>query len=395
MEIYSLSELLAAVGIIIRDNLPDYYWVRAEISSISAKPGGHCFMELTESSEDDADAASLAAKVRASCWRNVWSGLSERFVETTGQSLQAGMRVLMLVKVEFHRVYGLSLVVNDIDPVFSLGDIARKRQMAIARLEKAGLLERQQSLVMPSLPRSLAVISSSSAAGYQDFVHQLETNGRSWVFQTTLFEALMQGDNAAASMADALQRCRRALSDGKHYDALVIIRGGGASTDLSCFDDYELAAQCAVFPLPLITGIGHTRDVSLVDIVAYKSLKTPTAVAEYFISLLDEQSQLLQDLAIRLIQTADRFTRQRKALVDNAELRVVTALARAAEREKMKLALLEKSVDMHSPEVLFRRGYSLVTLNGVPLRSISSVKDGDIVFTHLSDGVFSSKVIKG
>lgn len=389
METFSLSELLEAVKITLNDNLPDRYWVRAEVSSISQKSGGHCYLELTDS--DDADHA-LTAKVRANCWRNIWTELSERFTVTTGQAVQTGMQVLVLVSVDFHSVYGLSLIVHDIDPVFSLGDIARRRLESIARLEKAGLLERQQSLSLPSLPQRIAVVSSPTAAGWQDFQHQLENNLRHYAFRTTLFEAVMQGENAAESIADALQRIRQQLTSLPAFDALVIIRGGGAATDLGCFDDYMLAAMCAVFPLPVITGIGHTRDVSLVDMVAYKSLKTPTAVAEYFVSLADAQATAVQELELRLRQTATRFTERSRNVLTSVVTMLQGAFRHALAREKLNLDMHEKTVMTHSPEHIFRKGYTLTTINGKTVHSAAELKRGDVITTEWHDGKRDSVV---
>ncbi len=387
----SLSELLTAAKYVIQDAFPDTVWVRAELSSLSARPNSHCYMELAEKGEDH---QQYAAKVRANCWRNDWAQISALFLSVTGQHLAVGMQVLAEVSVELHPVYGLSLTVHAIDPTFTLGDLARQKELALQRLTQEGLLTLQQSLSFPTLPRRLAVVSAVSAAGYQDFVDQLTNNAYGFAFQCTLFPAVMQGDTAAASIMEALRTIENVLStdgfssadgcssqDGctsrdaaEHaqppFDAVILIRGGGASTDLSCFDNYDLAAFCARFPLPVIAGIGHTRDVSLVDHVAYMSVKTPTAAAEYLISLFANQLARLDELAKRLRLTVDKQILLRRSMLD----------------------LLEKTIALHSPERIFRKGYSLTTFRGEVVRDASQLQKGDVIHTEFALGSVDSSV---
>ncbi|MBQ9340443.1 MAG: exodeoxyribonuclease VII large subunit [Paludibacteraceae bacterium] len=371
---YSLYELLETVSLVISDALPDSYWVRAEVSSLSAREGAHCYMELVEAQK---------ARVRANCWRQTWQGVNARFIQVTGRALQPGMQIMAKVSVEMHTQYGLSLTIHDIDPYCTLGDIAKKRQEDIKRLEENGLTKRQQELRMASLPKRIAIISSSSAAGYQDFVHQLTSNAAGYTFSLTLFEAAMQGDTAAASIADALARIRQ---NETKYDLVVMIRGGGSTTDLSCFDDYALAALCAVFPLPVLTGIGHTRDVSLVDMVAFSSLKTPTAVAEFLIARFDEQAAVLQELSLRLVRTATLQAGMRRAAVEHLYARLLAAGTHRIRRERMMMDMLEKSIQSQSPEYILRKGYTLVVRDGKVLRRSVEVSDGDVLTIEWSDG---------
>lgn len=388
---YSLSELLTRIRVAVRDSFPLTYWVRAEVSSLSARPGSHCYMELAEKGADN---QQFAAKVKANCWRSEWARVSATFEAIAGQPLKLGMQVLAEVSVEIHPVYGLSLVVHNIDPTFTLGDLARQKEEALKRLQEEGVADMQKALQLPTIPRRLAIVSAGSAAGYQDFVHQLTNNTFGFRFEVTLFEAIMQGDNAAASIIAALGDIMYDLM--RHpglYDAVVMIRGGGASTDLSCFDQYELAAHCAQFPLPIIAGIGHTRDVSLVDHVAFMSVKTPTAAAEFFLGLMLNQSSILDDLAQRLLRTADKQIQLRRNRLAQCEMRFEVAFRARLQEQQNALSLIEKTIALHSPERIFRKGYSLTTLNGRPVRSAAELHSGDVIRTELASGAIESAVI--
>ena len=345
----TLSELCALIGEALDESLAPSYWVKAEVSSLSLK-GGHMYMELVD---------GKTAKMRATCWSGTQELLMAYFESETGQSLQAGMKILAEVEPQWHAVYGLSLSIVNIDPSFTVGDIARQRQQTIAQLQADGLLDAQQLLPLPTLIRRIAVISSPSAAGYGDFVHQLE--GSPYRFETQLFGATMQGDGAAKSIIAALEEIGNHPSD---YEAVVIIRGGGATTDLSCFDDYTLCAVCAQFELPVLSGIGHTRDVSVLDLVAHEALKTPTAVAEWLIHRMDEQRERLEALMLRLQRTAER-----QVLI-----------------KKHRIELLEQRLAACNPERIYRMGYSLLTKNGRPVRSVRDIQKGDVVTLHLADG---------
>lgn len=387
MTTISLSELLRCVQTVVRAEMADTYWVRAEVSNISARPGGHCYMELAETEPGSREL--FRAKIRANCWRNTWSIVSAVFQEATGQALCAGMAVLVEVSIDFHPVYGMSLVIEQIDPTFTLGDMARQKQETLRRLEQEGILDMQQLLPFPTLPRRVAVISSNTAAGYQDFQHQLLHNAYGFAFRTALFPATMQGDQASASIVAALDTICR---ESEHFDVVVIIRGGGATTDLSCFDRYEVASACAQFPLPIITGIGHTRDVSVVDRVAHISVKTPTAAAELLISKMKEQWELLQNLQERLLRTADQQVNLRRNMLDRLQMRLQMSHANLLQRRHIALDLIEKTISLHSPERIFRQGYSLTTLHGHVVRDASELHPGDEIVTHFAQGQIGSKV---
>ena len=303
MEVYNLRELCEWLQDIVGSEMPDRYWVRAEIASMSVR--GHCYMELVEKAEN----GILSAKVRATCLSNVYGMLSAYFAQETGQALHVGMQVLVEVSVELHAVYGLSLNVWNIDPNYTLGGLAKQRQMTIQQLTEDGVMDLQKALELPSLVRRVAVISSPDAAGYGDFCDQLQHNRFGFAFHTQLYPAVMQGDMAARSVVQAL---RAIVEQVEEWDVVVIIRGGGASTDLSCFDDYNLASHCAQFPLPIVTGIGHTRDVSVVDMVVHTSVKTPTAAAEWLIQRVAVQIDRVGELMSRLQRAVQGFVNAEK-----------------------------------------------------------------------------------
>ena len=383
MEKYSLKELCDWIQEMVENDLPDRYWVCAEIASMSVR--GHCYMELVEKAEN----GILAAKVRATCWNNVYNLLSAYFVQETGQSLHVGLQVMLEVSVEFHAVYGLSLNVWNIDPTYTLGDLAKQRQATIQQLTEDGVMDLQKALQIPSLPRRVAVISSADAAGYGDFCDQLKHNRFGFKFHVQLYPAVVQGDTAARSVVQALNSIA-ALEE--EWDVLVIIRGGGASTDMSCFDDYNLASHCAQFPLPIIAGIGHTRDVSVVDMVVHTSVKTPTAAAEWLIERVAEQVERVGSLMLRLQRATQNAVSREKNRLLLYEQQIFNAVRGKAVRERGKLDLWMKTIELHSPERIFKMGYSLTMVNGKLVRSQSEVNEADVLETHLHDGVIQSVV---
>lgn len=383
MKQYTLSELCQAIEQVLQFELGDTYWVRAEIASLTER--GHCYMELVEKAKNN----TVAAKVRATCWQQVYHLLSAYFATETGQTLSVGMQVLLQVEVSFHAVYGLSLNVVGIDPTFTLGDLARQRQLTILRLQEDGVMDLQRALIIPSLPRRIAVISAADAAGYGDFCHQLLSNSSGFLFRTQLFPAVMQGDQSPASIIAALEQIAYQV---EQYDVVVIVRGGGATTDLRNFDDYSLAFHCANFPLPIIAGIGHTRDVSVVDMVVHTSVKTPTAAAEWLISAMQEQADRLAELQLRLQRIAQHAIRKQQHQLDNLWQSLRFATQRRLHRQRAQLELWAKTIALHSPERIYRMGYTLTTVNGKIVKSINDVKAGDHLLTHTADGTITSEV---
>ena len=377
MSSLSLSELCAELDQTIQHGLPGTYWVRAEIASLTDR--GHCYLELVEK----ADRGMFAAKMRATCWSNTWQLISAYFLQETGKRPEAGMQVLVEVTVEFHPVYGLSLNIQNIDPSFTLGDLARQRQLTLQQLEKDGVLDMNKSLVLPTLIRRIAVISAESAAGYGDFCHQLNDNPYGLRFTTELFPAVMQGDQATRSIIHALNAIAANADD---FDSITIIRGGGATTDLTCFDTYELASHCAQFPLPILSGIGHTRDVSIVDLVVHSSLKTPTAVAEFLIDHNAQQLVRIQELRQRLSRIATQMVAVRSQQIEQLRLTLGYTISRTLQSERNKLRMFSQAIQLHSPEQIFRKGYSLTLHNGKVLRHAADAPSGTTITTVLADG---------
>jgi len=377
----SLSELCALLDENIRQSFPSTYWVRAEIAQLTDR--GHCYLELIEK----ADRGTFAAKMRATCWSNTWQLISAYFFQETGKRPEPGMQVLVEVSVEFHPVYGLSLNIQNIDPSFTLGDLARQRQLTLQRLEADGVLEMNKSLALPTLIRRIAVISAESAAGYGDFCHQLQDNPYGLKFTTQLFPAVMQGDGAERSIIAALS----AIADNaEDFDCVTVIRGGGATTDLTCFDSYELASHCAQFPLPILSGIGHTRDVSIVDLVVHSSLKTPTAVAGFLIDHNAQQLVLIDQLRQRLSRVATQMVAVRRQQIEQLRLTLQYTISHTLQTERNKLQMFSQAIALHSPEQIFRKGYSLTLCDGKPVCRADNVPAGTTITTILADGELTS-----
>ena len=383
MKQYSLLELCNCIEDLLSEHLSDSFWVRAEIASLTER--GHCYMELVEKANNN----SIAAKIRATCWSNIYHLLAAYFANETGQLLSVGMQVLLQVEVSFHAAYGLSLNIIGIDPTFTLGDIARQRQQTIERLQQDGVMDLQKTLPMSTLPRRIAVISAVDAAGYGDFCHQLKNNDAGFTFRTSLFPAVMQGDQSPASIIHALHDIAAMIDD---FDAVVIVRGGGATTDLRNFDDYSLAFHCANFPLPIIAGIGHTRDVSVVDMVVHTSVKTPTAAAEYLIAKIQEQADRIDDLWARLQRMVQLACTREANRLTTWQQRLQFATQHRLQKQRMQLDIWQKTIALHSPEHIFQKGYTLATVNGKVVRNTTDVKRGDELVTHTIDGTIISTI---
>ena len=381
MSSLSLSELCALLDEQIQQAFPATYWVRAEIAQLTAR--GHCYLELIEKS----DKGIFAAKMRATCWSGTWQLISAYFLQETGKLPEAGMQVLVEVSVTFHPVYGLSLNILNIDPSFTLGDLARQRQLTLQQLEKDGVLDMNKSLPLPTLIRRIAVISAADAAGYGDFCHQLTGNPYRLLFTTQLFPAVMQGDGAVRSIIAALNAISENADD---FDCVAIIRGGGSTTDLTCFDTYELASHCAQFPLPIFSGIGHTRDISIVDMVVHSSLKTPTAVAEALISHNAQQLVRIDELRQRLSRIATQMVAVRRQQIEQLRLTLQYTVSSTLQQERSKLQMFAQAIALHSPEQIFRKGYSLTLHDDKPVRHAADISAGTTLITILADGTLTS-----
>ncbi|MDH5398982.1 MAG: exodeoxyribonuclease VII large subunit [Cyclobacteriaceae bacterium] len=395
---------------IIRDTLETYmdpdYWVVAEIGELKVNQRGHCYISLVEKSNE-----KILAQARATIWANNYTTISRWFEEATGERLRQGIKILSRIRVNFHEVYGLSLNIISIDPSFTLGERAVKRQETINMLVSEGLMDLNKQLVMASVPFRLAVISSPTAAGYEDFCHQLDNNAYQYHFNITLFKALLQGDGAITSITKALSQIEE---EKDRYDVVVIIRGGGSQLDLDCFDSRELTRVVACCPLPVLAGIGHERDETVTDMVAFKSLKTPTAVAEFLISCLLSYEQRLvnaMDNIRRMIQNITQLQEQRlsnkaaklshlarsvtdRALhhTDKLKQQLSFAAQKATEKAHNNLIILEKRIEQNDPEKILKRGYSLTAFDNKPLLNARQLKAGDQITTYLSQGVITSKI---
>ena len=404
----TLSELTEQIQQTIKVSFNTQVWIRAEISELRENPGGHCYLELIEK---DVDSDTLLAKSKATCWASTYRMLKPYFESTTGQTLRAGLKVLISVSVEYHSVYGFSLNVRDIEPSFTIGEMAARRLQIIKQLEADGVVDMNRQLPMPEIVQRLAIISSSTAAGYGDFCDQLKNDPSHFVFYNKLFPAIMQGDQAETSIIAALEKIYEHID---LFDVVVIIRGGGATTDLACFDSYDLALNCAQFPLPVIAGIGHQRDYTILDMVAHTSVKTPTAVAEFLIAHLQEaENQATElfgdirsliksrieneirkvDLAkLRIKQTLRSWVVQRAHVLDRQKSRLQSTIRMQILRQNNRLLLLEKNIEKHSPSFLLKYGYTITTLNGKRITSAGQVKTGDKIRTFVHDGDFESNV---
>lgn len=406
-ESYSLSELGKCIKMTLKTAFAEPVWVRAEISEMHENVSGHCYLDLIEKA-DDTDA--LVAKQKATIWAFTYRMLKPYFESETGATLRAGMKVLLLCEVEFHEVYGVSLNVRDIDPAFTVGEMAVRRAEIIRRLTDDGIVDMNKQQPLAPVPQRVAVISSATAAGYGDFCDQLRNNVFGYTFYTKLFPATMQGAQTEQSVVAALDKICDFIDN---FDVVVIIRGGGATSDLVAFDNYNLALHCAQFPLPIISGIGHQRDESVVDLVAHTRVKTPTAAAEFLVARIndfekniDEMAQnvafsareVVHDELLRLQQriarlgVVQRVCVRHDAALQHLTMRLRNAAKMAISSEEKRMALVEKSIEYADPATLLQRGFTLTTKHGKIVKSVCDVAPGDIVTTHLADGAFTAMV---
>ena len=426
-EYIDLLELQARIKESVADAFPGRYWVKAEIASWSPKANGHCYLSLVQTR-----GGKSVAESRAMIWKWHLPQLTAYFEDTTGQKLQAGITVLVRVQVAFSELYGMSLYIDDIDAAFTLGEQALERKRNIERLEKDGYMDMQKELALPDLPYRLAVITSKTAAGYQDFRNHLLNNPQGYAFRLDLFEALMQGEQAPASIMEALEDIGQ-----KDYDAVLILRGGGSELDLQCFDDFELAIAIATFPVPVITAIGHDKDVHIADMVAHASVKTPTALADLFLEAYQAQDAILDRLQGRIAAGLQRVVSREELRVKSADADIRNAIQRrvsamevllqrsvgritkgflqkyndvAKERDVVAhrlrfatlsrvgegvsaLALMESRIKSTDPRTILSMGYVLVTgKDNKVLKTVGRVAVGDRIGVRFQDGSILAKV---
>lgn len=400
----TLFELNHLVRDVLECEMPDEYWVEAELSECHESKG-HCYMELIQKDERN---ATPIAKADAKCWASKWMLIRPYFERTTGERLRAGMKVLLKVYPQFHEAFGFSWIVTDIDPTYTLGDMARKRQEIIRQLKEEGVFDLQRELELPLFCQHIAVISSESAAGYGDFCHQLSDNPYGFQFQTQLFPAIMQGEGVSQSIISALEK----IYDDLCFDCVVIIRGGGATSDMSGFDTLSLAENVANFPLPIITGIGHDRDESILDMVSHTRVKTPTAAAAFLVdhlkgvldtiegaqslithyarqklSTLQSQLATIQEILPKLFLAVKI---RQDARIENLEARFPLLAERRLTAERHRLQLTEEKLKALDPQLLLKRGYSITLHNGKAVHNPLALKAGDEIETRLEKGTIKS-----
>lgn len=450
-ERYSLSDIQRLIKQSLEDNLQGFYWVSAEISELNINYSGHCYLELVEKNKQE----DIKSRARAIIWSGKARLLLPYFENIAGQPLAEDIKVLVRVKIDYHEIYGLSLVINDIDPAYTVGEIAVKRKQIIKRLESEGVIDLNRELSMPLLPANIAVISSEQAAGYEDFTDELLGNEHGYSYKTTLFSAVMQGKETEESVIKSINKIYERISD---FDIVVIVRGGGSQADLSWFDNYNIAYLITQMPIPVLTGIGHEKDLSVTDIVAYRSFKTPTAVADYIInhslkteeylrgiresiislsrelvkskrlainrisvnmspmvrSALKQKHILLNRSGLRLsgntrsyisgnrskletIKTnirkrSSEFIHNRSRHINDLNKNISPACSRFAKQKHTILDNLSRSIDYLSPSRVLERGYSITLFNDKAVKTTDKLKAGSRIKTILNKGIIDSEI---
>lgn len=429
MAALTLYELNSMVRDVVELGMPGSYWVEAELSEVRER-SGHCYMELVQK---DLTGNSTVARASARCWRSTWASVRPGFEQVTGEHFRAGLKVLLQVHAQFHENFGFSWIVTDIDPAYTLGDMARRRQEIIRILKEEGVFDLNKELCLSLFASRIAVVSSESAAGYGDFCNQLDTNAYGFAFSVRLFPAVMQGERTEGSIILALDAINNEADD---FDCVVIIRGGGAVSDLSAFDSLALAENVANFPLPVITGIGHERDESVLDMVANKRVKTPTAAAALLIENLKHtydrivqaqerisvsvsrrmdyervrlervsgripvlfslvktrQQARIDSLFARVGAAAGRIVAEERLRLDRLSVALAPAVRQRLSAENHRLELLGQRISAVDPAILLRRGYSITLHNGRAVYSPGQLSDGDVIETRLAEGNVRSVV---
>ena len=364
---------------------PSRIWVRAEVSAVKARNGGHCYIELSQSNSQ-----GLVAKANAVIWASKYRFIAPYFQSVTGSPLSEGMMILVEVQVNYSQLYGFTLVINDIDPEYSLGLKELERQRTIERLSQEGLLELQKGLALPPLPYSMAVISAEDAAGYRDFMRHLDENPYGFRFDIELYPALMQGADCPASIIAALDAV---MESGKEYDAVLILRGGGAKLDLACFDDYSLSAVIAQYPIPVLTAIGHDQDFHVCDMVAYEYVKTPTALADYLLEMYEAEDERLSSFGTRIRLAATGKITNAEAMLQMLRSRIRGGFALKVAAMESALKVLETRIVSADPRKVIERGYALaVDADGRVVKGAAGRKAGDKVSVMFADGVLDCRV---
>ena len=364
---------------------PSRVWLKAEISAVKARSGGHCYLELSQS-----DSKGLVAKASAIIWSSKYRFIAPYFESVTGSPLTEGMTVRMEVQVNYSELYGFSLIVNDVDPEFSLGVKELEKQKTIERLTSEGLMDLQKELALAALPYRLAVISAEDAAGYRDFVRHIAENPFGFTLAADLFPALMQGTDCPASIIAAMDAV---LESGVAYDAVLILRGGGSKLDLACFDDYDLAAAIAQYPMPVLTAIGHDQDYHVCDMVAHEFVKTPTALADFILERYENEDARISSYVTRIRLAFSNRILQMESSVERVQNRIRSGYAMKLSLMESALHVLQTRINAADPRKIMERGYALaVDAQGVVLKGVSGVNVGDIVSVMFADGILEANV---
>ena len=381
----TLSQLQSRISIVVEDAFDRPIWVVAEIAELKLNRSGHCYLELVEKGEREA----ICASARGVIWRTGYQSLMRRFEAESGRTLAAGMKILAKIAVSYHPLYGLSLQIIDLDPTYTLGDIEQRKRETIERLQREGVWDMNRTLPLPRVVQRIAIVSSATAAGYRDFMREIE--GRIYRIDTTLFEAVMQGEMAEQSIIEALSTIAEQCDD---FDAVAIIRGGGSTGDLDCYNGYELASFVAQFPLPILSGIGHDKDVSITDMVAAVPLKTPTAVAAWICDRAADFDGELERYAIALRDICRQATLSATLRLEHFSTEVRHLVERTLQSESQRLDGIANLVANFAPERIFRLGYAIARKEGESLQSVNSVSVGDTINISLADGEIESKITK-
>lgn len=375
----TLYELNSRVKNLLKRELYETVWLQAELSEVRESKG-HCYLNFVQKNDE----GSSVARADGVIWKEKWNMLQPYFQTVTGKALCAGMQVLVEVEVTFHEWFGYKLNVLDIDPTYTIGDIERRRREILQKLEEEGVAQMNKELQLPRLIKRIAVISSPSAAGWGDFHHQLTNNPYSFAFNVELFEATMQGDDVSRSVIAALGRI---ASEIDKWDVVVIIRGGGAAVDLMGFDTLELAENVAQFPLPVITGIGHERDDTVIDMISHTRVKTPTAAAEMIIAnQLDEYEAICQ-MADRLERGVKDYLTRANTKLDQKIFTLNVTAPRLVERHQHRLEVIETKLDSANPDNLLKLGYGIVRKNGKAVKDLSQIENGTELEITVANGV--------
>ncbi|MBQ1696598.1 MAG: exodeoxyribonuclease VII large subunit [Bacteroidales bacterium] len=382
----SLYDLAMLIRRTIDQGLPNSYLVTAEIQSLSVNRSGHAYLELVQKSETGDRVISQA---RATIWAGQYRMVKAYFESTTGRLFQAGIRIMVKAKVTYHEIYGLSLNITDILPEYTIGEIALQRQKTINQLKADGIYDMNKGLRLPMLVQRIAVISSATAAGYGDFCKQLHGNPYGYAFRTTLFEAIVQGDGAAASIIPQLDHIAEIRDQ---FDCVVIIRGGGSKTDLACFDQLSICQHICQFPLPVITGIGHDRDESIADLVANTPLKTPTAVAQFLIDRAHGCDMAVNAKSAAIMRKVAMAMSGKAMAIDRTWDRIVNKIKNRLVQAQARIQMIETRIEANSPARILRRGYTYITIDGKPITSAAQLKKGQSITTVFHDGTADATV---